>query len=147
MIENGNITREHNWKDKIHLTNYGTIHIANNFINILDKSHSPWLAHTSLPLSLAETEIPPSIIDISTPGDNVPMGKTQYDPFNLLRDIKLKNLNLLVIGQLNINSIRYKFESLQLVVKGNVDIFCFNRKQNWRIVPVAAICHGWLYHI
>ena len=37
--------------------------------------------------------------------------------------MKLKSLNRLVIGQLNINSIRYKFEALQLLIKGNVDIF------------------------
>ena len=37
--------------------------------------------------------------------------------------IKLNNLNRLVVGQLNINSIRNKFEALQGLIKGNLDIF------------------------
>ena len=36
FIENTNITREHIWKDKIHLNTYGTINIENNFINTLN---------------------------------------------------------------------------------------------------------------
>ena len=40
LIENNNITREHIWKDKIHLNNHGTINIANNFINALNKRSS-----------------------------------------------------------------------------------------------------------
>ena len=44
------------------------------------------------------------------------------DPLNILKQLKICNLNRLVIGQLNINSIRNKFESLKLLVKGNIDI-------------------------
>ena len=40
FIENNNITREHMWKDKIHLNTHGTINIANNFINALNKGLS-----------------------------------------------------------------------------------------------------------
>ena len=40
FIENNNITREHMWKDKIHLSTHGTINIANNFINALNKGLS-----------------------------------------------------------------------------------------------------------
>ena len=41
LIENDDITREHIWKDNLHLNNYDTINIANNFINMLDKRVSP----------------------------------------------------------------------------------------------------------
>ena len=40
FIENNNITHEHIWKDKIHLNTHGTINIANNFINALNKRFS-----------------------------------------------------------------------------------------------------------
>ena len=51
--------------------------------------------------------------------------ETEYngaDPFIILRDIKLKNVNRLVISHLNINSIRNKFEPLKNIIKGNLDI-------------------------
>ena len=42
--------------------------------------------------------------------------ETEYNdanPFRILRDIKIKNVNRLVISHLNINSIRNKFEPLK----------------------------------
>ena len=44
------------------------------------------------------------------------------DTSDILKDIKIKNINRLVIGQININSLRNKFESLKLIFKGNIDI-------------------------
>ena len=41
---------------------------------------------------------------------------------DLLRSYKIKNLNHLIVGSININSIRYKFEQLQILVEENVDI-------------------------
>ena len=40
-----------------------------------------------------------------------------------LRKIRLNNIKNVIIGQLNINSIRNKFEDLKLVITNNVDIF------------------------
>ena len=51
--------------------------------------------------------------------------ETEYndaDPFRILRDTKIKNVNRLVISHLNINSIRNKFEPLKNIIKGNLDI-------------------------
>ena len=44
------------------------------------------------------------------------------DPIQILKKVKISNINRLVIGNLNINSLRNKFESLKLIVKGNIDI-------------------------
>ena len=44
------------------------------------------------------------------------------DPYKVLRSIKLRNVNRLTIGHLNINSIRKKFQPLIKWVKGNLDI-------------------------
>eukprot|EP00111_Clytia_hemisphaerica_P002204 TCONS_00006179-protein len=40
-----------------------------------------------------------------------------------LRRIRINNVANVIIGHLNINSIRYRFEGLKLVIKDNVDIF------------------------
>ena len=44
------------------------------------------------------------------------------NPLQILKNLKIKNLNRLVIGHLNINSLRNKFESLKLLIKDNIDI-------------------------
>ena len=41
---------------------------------------------------------------------------------DILQKIKLSNINRLVIGHLNINSLRNKFESLKMLIMGNIDI-------------------------
>ena len=44
------------------------------------------------------------------------------NPSMILKNIKIKNLNRLVIGHININSLRHKFDSLKWIFKGNIDI-------------------------
>ena len=43
-------------------------------------------------------------------------------PREVLKSLKLKNTNNIIIGHLNINSIRNKFESLKYIINNNVDI-------------------------
>ena len=45
------------------------------------------------------------------------------DPQSFLKDIRTNNINRLIIGQLNINSLRNKFEQLSTMTNGNTDIF------------------------
>ena len=42
--------------------------------------------------------------------------------YKILKGIRVANINRLVIGQLNINSLRNKCESLKAIIKGNLDI-------------------------
>ena len=68
----------------------------------------------------------------NTKGDNVSVDVTENNPAssvdssltasNLLKDIKLRNINRISVGQININSIRNKFEFLNEIVKGYIDI-------------------------
>ena len=44
------------------------------------------------------------------------------DPYSNLKNIRLKNLNRLIVAQLNINSIRNKFDSLVQIFNNNIDI-------------------------
>ena len=53
---------------------------------------------------------------------NVRNDENDSDPLLILKKLKISNLNRLIIGHLNINSLRYKFESLKLLIKGNLDI-------------------------
>ena len=39
-----------------------------------------------------------------------------------MNNIKIANANRLIIGQLNINSLRNKIDALRLLIKGNIDI-------------------------
>ena len=49
-------------------------------------------------------------------------GQNGQDPQSILRLLKTKNVDRPVIGQLNINSISPKFEHLESLIKGNVDL-------------------------
>ena len=40
----------------------------------------------------------------------------------ILKSTKLKNYNCLVVGHININGLKNKFESLQMLINGNIDI-------------------------
>ena len=44
------------------------------------------------------------------------------DPYKLLKRLKISNVNRLIIGQLNINSLRNKIEALKLIMMYNIDI-------------------------
>ena len=53
---------------------------------------------------------------------NVIGDASEEDPFCLLKKLMLKNSHQVVIGQININSIRNKFELFKKLVKGILDI-------------------------
>jgi hypothetical protein len=44
------------------------------------------------------------------------------DALSTLKDIRISNLKNVIIGQLNINSLRNKFQSLGELIHGNIDI-------------------------
>ena len=48
--------------------------------------------------------------------------ENDVDPSKILNDLRIKNINRLVIGHLNVNSVERKFESLKEVIQGNIDI-------------------------
>ena len=91
--------------------------ICNNISKALNQ-HITWLDFNSLQSSLN------SLGDCSpnkTNASNFPDGSVS-NPKDILKNIRIKNLNRLIIAQLNINSIRNKFEPLQELIKENIDI-------------------------
>ena len=66
-----------------------------------------------------------SFLNYNSPNDNVRnLSNTENDddPLQILKKLKINNLNRIIIGQLNINSLRNKFESLKFLIKGHIDI-------------------------
>ena len=47
----------------------------------------------------------------------------EKSPLSVLRDLRVNNPNRIIIGQLNINSIRNKFEELTYIIENAIDIF------------------------
>ena len=48
--------------------------------------------------------------------------KTLDEIFQDLRNVRLKNMGRIILANLNINSIRNKFDQLKTIIKDNVDI-------------------------
>ena len=47
---------------------------------------------------------------------------TQEEPFSVLTNLKLRNVNRILCAQININSIRNKFDQLKSMISGKIDI-------------------------
>ena len=56
--------------------------------------------------------------DVNELGDN----NDPSDTLSILKNLKLKNINRLVLGHLNINSLAGKFDQLKALIKRNIDI-------------------------
>ena len=64
-------------------------------------------------------------------------------PRDLLKNIKLANANKIVIGHLNINSIRNKFDSFKYLIDGNMDIILLSETKLNDTFPFSQfIIHG-----
>ena len=63
-----------------------------------------------------------------------------YDAWHFLRDLKLKNTNRIAIGCLNINSIPNKFDALEIIIPGNIDMFVLTETKLDVSFPTAQFC-------
>ena len=59
------------------------------------------------------------------------------DPSSNIENIRSKNPNRLIIAQLNINSLRYKFDSLVEILRSNVDILLISETKIDSSFPTA----------
>ena len=50
------------------------------------------------------------------------------DAFTILKNIRMENLKNIIIGQLNVNSLRNKIQDLAELMKGNLDIVVLTRQ-------------------
>ena len=109
-ISNDNITEGHLGIKKLHLNRKGNSIFAKNLLNFIEAN---W--------------------DIS------PLGDSYYESQNtsntiitndkrILRDIRTSNINRLIFGHLNINSLKTKFDFLCEQIEGSADVFISESK-------------------
>ena len=61
----------------------------------------------------------------------------QLSPRDFLKNMKLANANKIVIGHLNINSIRNKFDCFKYLIDGNIDIILLSENKLNDTFPVS----------
>ena len=64
--------------------------------------------------------------DVSIYGEDI-SNVSHSDEQQVLKDIRKSNINKLVFGQLNINSLRNKFDMLSELIKGFVNFFMISK--------------------
>ena len=64
----------------------------------------------------------------------------QQDCISKLRNIRVKNVNNVNIGTLNINSLASKFDEFKLVVSGIFDIFIITETKLDNTFPTSQFC-------
>ena len=112
-IENTNIKEEHLGVKKLHLNKRGNSLLATNFLRYLRSTFWDNLTSGYSELQNAEYKSIP-VLHEQMSGDG--------DSFKSLKEVRLKNLNRIVLAHLNINSLRNKFDALVEQVSGNVDV-------------------------
>ena len=65
---------------------------------------------------------------------------TEDDIQVVVKHFRVKNMEGLIFGHLNVNSIRNKFEAIKLLVEGNLDIINISEKNLDYSFPVEQFC-------
>ena len=63
-----------------------------------------------------------NINKITSTSNDTKKNASEIDAFNTLRDIRKKNINRIIFATLNINSVSRKFDQLQCIITGNIDV-------------------------
>ena len=137
---NSNINREaHLNKKRLHLNSNGYEKRGKNFVNFIrdnyillpdtNKKANIDIGVSSTSSTLNEkSEIDNEIVDHITNAD--------------LKSLRIRNLNKIVVGNLNINSIRNKFGSVAYQVKGIVDILMISETKLDESFPLSQLLLG-----
>ena len=105
LINNDNIKEEHLGVKKLHLNRRGNSFFAKNLLGFIEQNWN----------CLCKG-------DGSIYGEDVSY-VSHSDVQQVLKDIRKSNVDKLLFGQLNINSLRNKFDKISELIKGFVDIF------------------------
>ena len=60
--------------------------------------------------------------NIDTNLKSTTLNSDNQDPSEVIQNIKLSNVNRLVMGQLNVNGLKNKIEPIRLLAEGNIDV-------------------------
>ena len=78
-----------------------------------------------------------NVDSIASASPNPNDSNTGIGPLNTLKKIRVSNLNRVIIGHLNINSLRNKYEALKSVINGNIDILVITETKIDQSFPVC----------
>ena len=69
---------------------------------------------------------------------------TYDDPYYILQDLKISNANRIICAELNINSMRNKYDQLKSMITGNIDILIITEtKLNYTFPQSQFIIEGY----
>ena len=108
-------------ESKLHLNSNGIKIFAENFSRFLVKLNWRQQRKTNLNTSIS-LDLDKKSHSCETPNKGSTESAQTGDPKEILKNLRLKNVNRLICAQLNINSIANKFDSLVNVVNSNIDI-------------------------
>ena len=134
-LSNDNISRSFVCDDGIHLNQNGTYILASNFVDFINSIFNfKWLYSTEI----CETEnlktfgkfenfekndsSELSIISAKSIRPFIENNDIADNPLNILNKRKRDNPDRLIFGNLNVNSIRSKFDQMKFLLQGKVDI-------------------------
>ena len=123
----------HLWRDKVHLNEYGLNVLTNNFINMLnDGRYSAWQEigpYTSAVKILPERFIQNEYFETKLPAQHDSLetndrGKevNHQEVSELLNIIRVKNINNIIVADLNINTFKNKYDFLKPLISENIDV-------------------------
>ena len=74
------------------------------------------------------------------PSTNSPNNSKEEEPHMILKQLRLSNINKVIIGHLDINSLRNKLKSLINIVKGTIDILLVSETKIDASFPQSQFC-------
>ena len=139
----------------MHLNNDGTYIFASNLVDFLNDyifSKSIWLTENDNTTILKDNYKQGFGSSVEFKQNNsidynnnvVSNGKVIEKDSDFLPVLRVKNMNRLIIRNLNINSISNKFDQLKLFVQGKVDILIVTETKLDSIFPTFPVCDRWL---
>ena len=144
----------------LHLNKFGTIAFAKNISGYLldlnwlspDNSRNGILESQQASYKITKNFVSESVynlIDGELPGSeesnvsanlneaSTSSGQPAWNSQNILKNICLKNLNILTFAHLNINSIRNRFDTVVTIVNKNIDVFLISETKIDSSFPTA----------
>ena len=123
-IDNGNIGLDMLNRSKLHLNRFGTIQLVKNYREILKTwRHIEKPANEGIPILKPDGPSSPCKTAKNSKISDSKLNTMQENPTDSIRQLKLSNPHKIILGHLNINSLRNKFESIADVIQGTFDIF------------------------
>ena len=65
----------------------------------------------------------------------------EKDPQSFLKDLRINNINRLIIGELNINCLSNKFDQLSIMTSGNIDILRYLKQSSTKLFYQRSFCY------